>query len=302
MKKILLVGIFFFLVLGMESALMPVPDGQTVTEDTLCFQRDILPIFHSNCAMAKCHDAITHEDGYTLLTYSGVMKGIKAGNTTQSKLYRVINQNEMPPDWRLPDSLKTRIRTWITQGALNNDCSNAGCDSTILTSAKAIRPFVIVNCLGCHSTATANGGIMLETDQQLEEQKDLIACAVMHSDGCKAMPPNNVKVTQCELSQVRVWALGAASSLDNESEYTHQHRISASIVGDKLILTPASELTSFERITILSFQGTVVREYAKDEISSANSSLSVTLPTLASGVYFAKVRTNETTIAIKFSR
>ena len=302
MKKLLLVGIFFFLALGLESALMPIPDGQSVAEDTLCFQRDILPIFHSNCAMAKCHDAITHEDGYTLLTYSGVMKGIKAGNTTQSKLYRVINQNEMPPDWRLPDSLKTRIRTWITQGALNNDCSNASCDSTILASVKAIRPFVNVNCLGCHSTLTANGGIVLETDLQLEEQKDLIACSVMHSDGCKAMPPNNVKVTQCELSQVRVWALGAASSLDNESEYTHQNRLSASIVGDKLILNLPTNFSSFQRLRLLSFQGAVIREYSIDEITSMNSSLSVPAPALASGVYFVKLRMNETTYASKFSR
>jgi hypothetical protein len=96
MRKLVLIGIFFFLVLGMESALVPVPDGQIAVEDTLCFQRDILPIFHSNCAMAKCHDAITHKDGYTLLNYSGVMKGVKAGNATQSKLYRVVNENEMP--------------------------------------------------------------------------------------------------------------------------------------------------------------------------------------------------------------
>lgn len=300
MKKLVLIGIFFFLALGMESALVPLPDETKVIEDTLCFQRDILPIFHSNCAMAKCHDAITHEDGYTLLTYSGVMKGIKAGNTSQSKLYRVINQNEMPPDWRLPDSLKTRIRTWIMQGALNNDCSNAGCDSTILTSSKAIRPFVNVNCLGCHSTTTANGGIILETDQQLEEQKDLIACAVMHSDGCKAMPPNNVKVTQCELSQVRVWALGAASLIENQSAHSFQ-TISTSIVGDKLLINFSDDINSVLSVSIISVQGTSLRTYSLAEINRMESSLSVSLPTLASGVYFVKLKTNKTTFASKFN-
>lgn len=296
----MLIGIFFFLVLGMESALVPVPDGQIAVEDTLCFQRDILPIFHSNCAMAKCHDAITHKDGYTLLNYSGVMKGVKAGNATQSKLYRVVNENEMPPDWRLPDSLKARIRTWITQGALNNDCSNLGCDSTILTAAKAIRPFVNVNCLGCHSATTANGGILLETDQQLEEQKDLIACAVMHSDGCKAMPPNNVKVTQCELSQVRVWALGTASLIENQTTYSHQ-AMNTYIVGDKLLINFSDDVNSVLSVSIMSLQGITLRVYTLAEVNRMESSLSLSLPTLASGVYFAKVKTNKTTFASKFS-
>src|SRR5690349_8075119 len=47
--------------------------GGTNSGDTaLCFERDILPIFQSNCAKSGCHDAASAQDGYVFTSYQTI--------------------------------------------------------------------------------------------------------------------------------------------------------------------------------------------------------------------------------------
>ena len=41
--------------------------GSTGPDTSLCFERDILPIFISNCAKSGCHDASSHQEGFVVL-------------------------------------------------------------------------------------------------------------------------------------------------------------------------------------------------------------------------------------------
>ncbi len=58
---------------------------------TICFERDILPIFLSNCAMSGCHDAQSREGGYVLTSYETITaKGIVPYQPNKSEIYKVL--------------------------------------------------------------------------------------------------------------------------------------------------------------------------------------------------------------------
>ena len=299
MKRLLLIIFTLPLLFALKSAVPLPPDITEANADTLCFQRDILPIFNSNCAMAKCHDAITHEEGYTLTSYSGIMKGIKAGNASQSKIYREISNNAMPPDYRLPDSLKKRINTWIQLGALNNDCTTQTCDTSNISLQKSIKPIIAVNCLGCHSGNAPSGGIDLSSDDRVEELKEMILCSITHGQDCKAMPPNNVNLTACDVSKFRVWALGAQTSVP-ETETNNKLQVTLSQNNDKLNCVLPQVLSGTIKVNILTMNGSIV--YSNKQTIQEQSSYSTILDIekLAKGVYILQVTTGTHNYATKF--
>lgn len=297
MKRLLLAVVCLPLLFALKSSLAYVPEQTEVMADTLCFSRDILPIFNSNCAMAKCHDAITHEEGFTLTSYSGIMKGIKAGSLNQSKLYREINENAMPPDKALPDSLKARISTWIQQGALNNDCPTNDCDTNNVTLQKTIKPLIAVQCLGCHSGNNPSAGINFENDTQIEDFREIIACAVMHGQDCKTMPPNNVNLTDCDKAKFRIWALGTQSSVE-EPAYADELRIMLSPNHEELYCFVSAEMFGNTKIEVISLNGTIMRTTTLS--AKTNTSFSINIDGLPKGMYILKLSNNSNTYMVKF--
>src|SRR6187397_1863891 len=78
----------------------PIP-GCT-SNDTVCFESNVLPIFVSACAIAGCHDAKSHKEGYRLDSSAYIVnKGVQPGNANGSKLYDVLfgsGEERMPPN------------------------------------------------------------------------------------------------------------------------------------------------------------------------------------------------------------
>jgi hypothetical protein len=78
-------------------------NGTTVsgTNNGVCFETDILPLFQSNCAKSGCHDAASHQGDYILDSYVNIIKkGLAPGNATGSKIYKVLfetGNDKMPP-------------------------------------------------------------------------------------------------------------------------------------------------------------------------------------------------------------
>ena len=108
------------------------PDLQ-LSQDTVSFAKQILPIFQKRCA--KCHGAedengeVRTEVSLSLLEYERVMVGsefgtvIEAGDPDGSFLVDMITAGDMPPEGegdKVPGEEIALIRTWIAQGALNN--------------------------------------------------------------------------------------------------------------------------------------------------------------------------------------
>jgi hypothetical protein len=86
----------------------------------ICFEKDVLPIFTSNCSTTGCHDG-TGESDLVLNNYNTISNSVEAGDPRSSELYRAIiarsGENRMPPGNPLSLESRTVIRLWIEQGA-----------------------------------------------------------------------------------------------------------------------------------------------------------------------------------------
>jgi uncharacterized membrane protein len=93
----------------------------------VCFNTEVLPIIKYNCAVTGCHDATTAEKDIVLDTYENIMTIVEAKNANSSKLYEVLVDNgddlmPPPPKSALTAAQIRTIRTWIEQGAKNDNC------------------------------------------------------------------------------------------------------------------------------------------------------------------------------------
>ena len=177
-----------------------------------CFSRDIQPVLVSACAMAGCHDAATHKEGYNFTTYSSTINAVSPGNPNGSQLYRSITitsgENRMPPspNSRLAQAKIDSIAAWIRYGALNEACGEV-CDTiNTVTFSGAIWPTIQTTCTGCHTTAsTSNGNISLTgyTDVQTIAANGKLMNA-LKGNGVTKMPPSG-SLTACKIRQFQIW-------------------------------------------------------------------------------------------------
>ena len=193
-------------------ALPPPVIGSSCSPDTVYFTNTILPLLTSNCAMSGCHNGLSGGDAgqYTLNTYAGIMKIVKPGNPGGSKLVSVISGGSMPPRGHTPISADqlTAIKTWITQGALNNTCNSTTCDTANVTYAATITSILQNNCTGCHSgTAASGGGVDLSSYAKVltQVQNGKLWGDVSHSIGYNAMPLGGASLSACDLNMINSW-------------------------------------------------------------------------------------------------
>ncbi len=179
--------------------------------DTIYFANTILPLLTSNCAMSGCHNGISGGDAgeYTLNTYSGILAIVRPGNPVNSKLVEVISNGTMPPGGRTPisSSQLSAIETWISQGALNNGCTQASCDTSNVTFSVSITSILQNNCTGCHSGGSPSGGVSLTTYSNVltQVQNGKLWGDVSHASGYNAMPLGGASLSSCDLNTINSW-------------------------------------------------------------------------------------------------
>lgn len=190
------------------------PASSTCSPDSIYFQQQVLPIFVSNCAMAGCHDNISHEEGLVLTTYQGIMAGgIRPGNPGNSKIYKLIIEtnpgDRMPPPPRnpLPKEQIDLVYKWIVQGAKNNSCVSSACDTVAVTYSASVKPIITTKCQGCHSSSLPGGGIELSTYNGVKAtvNNGKLWGSVNFMTGFSAMPKNGTKLSTCELAKIKKW-------------------------------------------------------------------------------------------------
>jgi hypothetical protein len=195
--------------------------GGTVTcdPDTVYFQQQVLPIFISNCALSGCHDGTTNQEGVNLTNYNSIVStgDVRAGRPESSEIWEMINESEderMPPVPRnsLTATQKSLIYKWILQGAKNNSCQPATCDTTSVTYTSTIKSIVAANCQGCHSSSAPSGGIDLSTYTGLKSKvtDGRLWGAISHLSGFSPMPKNGNKLSACEIAKFKIWIDGGA--------------------------------------------------------------------------------------------
>lgn len=197
-------------------------DSDLCDPDSVYFEKDILPMIISNCAMSGCHDAATHAEGVNLSSYASVMNTAEVVpfDPGDSKLYEVITENDvddiMPP-WPatpLSGDQVALISKWIQQGALNITCdANAGgCDSTNVTYSAVVAPILQTYCNGCHNAVTASGGIVLDEygGAAAVALNGKLVGTISFADGFAAMPPGGSQMPSCEIAQIKKWVSDGA--------------------------------------------------------------------------------------------
>lgn len=194
----------------------PPPPPVLCDPDTVYFQQTVLPLLVSNCAIPGCHDPGTAEDGVVLTNYDNIIESgdVDPFDLDGSDLYEVITETDpddlMPPPGEYPPLTSSEIeviRTWILQGALNNSCEIAECDTTDVTYVTGIESILASKCTGCHSGANPQGGITLDNygDASSVALFGNMLDAVQHTGDATPMPYNSPQLPECEIEQIRTW-------------------------------------------------------------------------------------------------
>jgi hypothetical protein len=192
----------------------PPPPGTEFkcSHDTIYFQNFVLPVIISGCTKSGCHDESSHKGEYTLTSYEGIMDLVSPFDPLGSELYTVLfssseSERRMPPNAPLSMDQKSIIYWWITQGAYNNRCDSAGCDSSNVSYSSSIAPITQSWCTGCH------GGPKPANNMKLETYDEVVACAntgrlmgaIRHEPGFFAMPQGGVMLSSCEINLFQIW-------------------------------------------------------------------------------------------------
>ena len=178
------------------------------------FQNSIKPIISSNCAKSGCHDAITREEGLDLSTYSGIMKIVKPGKPSSSEIMEKLNETDptdrMPPapESALTQEQKDLIARWIREGAMDSYCEQdtSNCSALNVSFANEVAGIVNLNCKGCHSGNTVNGGVNLSdyTGVAAAAKSGKLYNAVAQNGQAVPMPPSG-KLPPCDLKKIKAW-------------------------------------------------------------------------------------------------
>ena len=84
---------------------------------------------------------------------------------------------------------------------------NNSCDTSNVKYSVQIVNTLSANCLGCHTGASAPGGIMLDTytDVRTVAMSGRLLGAITHSPGYRAMPDFAPKLSECRIAEIRTW-------------------------------------------------------------------------------------------------
>lgn len=193
-------------------------DTSTNPSSGVCFQNDVLPIMINNCANSGCHNTQSRVHGLDYTTYSGILKSVKSGNASSSKLIKVIQSGEMPPRGRpaVASADLSILRAWISEGAKNTqDCSSLDCASIGNVSfGTTIFPIVKRQCSGCHTARSAGGGYSFDTYSEIMRSVNnrSFVGSIKHQSGFVPMPYNAGKITDCEISYIDTWIAEGAQN------------------------------------------------------------------------------------------
>lgn len=192
----------------------PPPPGQVCDPDSIYFQEQVLPIFQSSCAIEGCHDQASSEEGYVFDSYEGIMDSdeIEPGDNDNGKIVDVIQESDPddvmppPPNAPLTQGQIQIILDWIDQGALNNSCPDALCDTLDVTFSGSIWPIIESNCEGCHNSVVSQGGVQLQDYDDIKFVADfgMLTGVLNGGSGYPQMPPSG-PLSDCQIRMVELW-------------------------------------------------------------------------------------------------
>lgn len=204
--------------IGQDTLTVP-PDTFIVRScdpDTVYFERDLLPILNSNCALSGCHDAQSAQDGVILNNYINTLAtaDVRPGDPDGSDLYEVLVEDDpdkqMPPGDPLAQSQIDLVFRWIAQGAQDLSCGDTTivqCDTSQVSFSGFVSPLIQLHCQGCHSGNNPGGGVSLQDHGTIASAaaSGRLYGAMAHLQGYSPMPQGTSRRPDCELAKLKAW-------------------------------------------------------------------------------------------------
>jgi len=89
-----------------------------------------------------------------------------------------------------------------------------GCDTTNVTFTNSVLPVMLQSCAlaGCHNSATASNGYVLETYNGIKSCVDAgrFMGSIHHQSGFIEMPQNAPQLNDCNLTKITIWVNAGA--------------------------------------------------------------------------------------------
>lgn len=180
------------------------------------FERDILPLFQTNCAFSGCHNAMSAQDGIILSSYESVMStgGIEPFQLDESDIYEVLIEDD--PDKRMPPPPAERLSAddiqkvaqWILQGATNDSCDyEMNCDTSNVRYSVEIQTILESGCISCHNEEVPNASVRLDTYEEVRKvgENGRLLGAIRWEQGYVNMPFGGSQLSDCSISQMEQW-------------------------------------------------------------------------------------------------
>jgi len=81
------------------------------------------------------------------------------------------------------------------------------CDTSAVTYSLSVKPIMDASCNGCHSTAVAESGVILDTHASLKGFADSgsLLGVIRHETGYSMMPKGGSKLSSCNISIIAKW-------------------------------------------------------------------------------------------------
>lgn len=84
---------------------------------------------------------------------------------------------------------------------------DTACDTSAVKYSTSVLPVLSSSCISCHGGSTPSAGISLDSYTGVKQQVDngRLWGAVSHSPNYSPMPKNSSKLSNCNLSKIKIW-------------------------------------------------------------------------------------------------
>lgn len=187
---------------------------EQVATDPVCFESDVQPIITTNCTGSGCHNSVDRVKGRDYSSYQGIIRDVKAGDYHNSELYQVMvaTFGVMPPspNDRVSTSDIRTIALWIEQGATNETCSTAACDTSgVMSYAADVKPLLQGSCAlsGCHTGSAPASNISYATWAQTKTSAldGSLYGSIVQDGSYSYMPKGSSKFSNCNIAKIKKW-------------------------------------------------------------------------------------------------
>lgn len=88
----------------------------------------------------------------------------------------------------------------------------SACDTSNVTYSLSVAPIISSNCYVCHSSAAAQGGVILEGYNAIKGFVDAgsLLGVIRHDAGYSPMPQGGAKLSSCNIATIEKWVSDGA--------------------------------------------------------------------------------------------